>query len=263
MIHDGFIFTRLEWIDPIQAKAYLGHSAGNRGMKAEKISAYARDMTAGRWIANGESLIFDEAGNLIDGHHRLQACILSQTAFRSVVVRGVPSESSKTIDMGANRSPADALAFYGYKNCAVLNSVVRVLMSLKNGRERSASPSMQEVLSFLEANPDLQEAANFGHASKFPKLQAMIGAIWFIARLQDREDDAAAFREVFKTGIPSRDGCPAHALRERILRGYPGGKHVTIREAQLLCVAAWEKFASGAVVRSLRAPSAFKITGYD
>lgn len=58
--------------DPDLAREYL----------PRVVTRYARDMAAGRWVMNGEPLILDPEGNLLDGRHRLAAVIEARVAVR-------------------------------------------------------------------------------------------------------------------------------------------------------------------------------------
>jgi len=101
--------SEVRTITPTVAESILATSNGNRTWKTAKLNSYARDMTAGNWTTNGEPIIIDVHGVLIDGHHRLTACIKSGVPFETLVVWGAPVDAQKTIDMGASRTAADVL----------------------------------------------------------------------------------------------------------------------------------------------------------
>lgn len=252
----------IETITPDLAAAYLTTSTGNRSLKAAKVQAYSRDMIAGDWQENGESIIFDGNGALIDGHHRLTACVKSDHSFRSAVVRGVASDAKKTIDMGSSRSVADALALHGHKHTNHMSAVISALFSLKNGRPRSANPTSTEVFDFIAAWPDIEAAATIAAGRYLPRAHAVCGAIWFVATINGERDKAEQFLEVLSSGIPSRPGCPAHALRERVLRDMVLNRPMSLPDLQRTVVFAWEKFRAGQSVKKIKAPKAYKITGW-
>ena len=257
-----FITTQIETISPALAASYLGRSAGNRTLKAQKVSAYARDMIAGNWQINGEPIIFDSNMTLIDGHHRLEACIGSGVTFSSIVTRGVPPESNLTIDMGASRSAADAMTFMGYKNAYVVQSIARVLMSLETGIVRSVNPSTQEIFEYVNRIPEMQEAASFAAGKPFPKCGALIGAIYVVASRLGILQDAIDFSEAMKTGVPHYPGCAAHKLRETLLQARVRGQSITPKETALMFVSAWEKFVKRVPVQVLRQAQTFTVRGW-
>jgi hypothetical protein len=66
------ISSELVEITPAMAREWLEKNIeNNRGVGAQVVDAYARDMLAGKWYIPGDPIRFDEDGNLIDGQHRL------------------------------------------------------------------------------------------------------------------------------------------------------------------------------------------------
>lgn len=256
------ITATIETITPAIAADYLSNSGGNRGLKQAKILSLKRDMAGGRFVANGESIIFSDDGMLIDGHHRLSACRDSGVIIQSVVVRGVSGRAKKTVDTGASRTVGDHLSMDGVKNSNNLSAVVNILLSLSYGRPRSANPSSSEVYEFITQYPAIHDAATFASTKAYSRLSNILGAIYFVADRNGEAFKAQAFKRVFATGIPDYEGCPAHLLRERLNAEAIRGKKTTIAETQRLAIAAWEKFRLGQPARVLKTPAAFKITGW-
>jgi hypothetical protein len=262
MKQTNLITTQIETISPALAASYLRRSAGNRALKVQKVQAYARDMVAGKWQVNGEPIIFDTNMTLIDGHHRLEACIGSGMPFSSIVTRGVPPGSNLTIDMGASRSAADAMTFMGYKNAYNVQAIARILMSLETGVVRSVNPSTQEIFEYVSRIPEMHDAAAFSAGKPFPKCGALLGAIHVVASRLGIQDEAIAFSEAMKTGVPHYPGCAAHKLRETLLQARVRGQTFTPKETALMFVAAWEKFVKRVPVQILRQAQTFTVRGW-
>lgn len=252
----------VETITPAIAAEYLASSAGNRNLKRAKILSLKRDMQAGRFVANGESIIFSDDGALIDGHHRLTACKESGSDIHSVVVRGVNATAKKTVDTGASRTVGDHLQLDGVKNANNVGAIINLLLSLSAGRPRSANPSSSEVYDFIEQYPAVHDAASFSSARAYARLSTVFGVIYFVAERNGEAWKAQAFKRVFATGIPDYPGCPAHLLRERLNAEAIRGKKTTVSDTQRLAFAAWEKFRLKQPARVLKAPATFKITGW-
>lgn len=246
---------------PELAQALLDTSRGNRSLKVAKISSLQRDMESGRFTLNGESVIVSERGRLMDGHHRLSACVKSGATFQTILVRGIKEDTGKTQDTGASRTVADHLSLSGVKNANNLSAVVSCIMSMQNGRPRSANPSSTEVFDFVSRNPAIHDAASFAATKAFPRAANILGAIYFVADAMGEADKAMRFRDVFASGIPAYKGCPAHLLRERLNRHAIRGEKIPIQMTQRLFVAAWEKFRKGDTAKSIKAPADYKITG--
>ena len=56
------------------ALGWLKRNDANRPFSRDSARLLAAEMDHGYWRENGESIIFDTAGVLIDGQHRLQPC---------------------------------------------------------------------------------------------------------------------------------------------------------------------------------------------
>lgn len=64
-------------IEPHLAESWLTKNVKNRNLTDRIAKKYARDMASGKWKTTGDPIRFDVDGNLIDGQHRLQACVLA------------------------------------------------------------------------------------------------------------------------------------------------------------------------------------------
>ena len=96
----------MEVIDPIKAKKYLERNIANRPPNKLKIQQYADDMLKNHWTESETNICFDTNGNLLNGQHRLMACILSGVKFTSSVRRNMDSSAFKNMDTGLPRSMA-------------------------------------------------------------------------------------------------------------------------------------------------------------
>ena len=88
-------------ITPAMAQEWAGLNTRNRPVRYTKVAQFARDMTAGKWMLNGETIKIASDGTILDGQHRLYACIQAEVPFETVVIRGLPMEAQDTIDTGA------------------------------------------------------------------------------------------------------------------------------------------------------------------
>jgi hypothetical protein len=118
-------------ITPEIAEAWLTQNNNNRPISAATIRKYARDMRADKWLFTGDAIRFDKNRVLIDGQHRLMACIAAETPFRSLVVYGVEPDAKSVIDGALMRRPSDVLAMDGYHNVLTLASAARWLALAK------------------------------------------------------------------------------------------------------------------------------------
>jgi len=147
------IQVQVETITPDVAAELLGKSEKfkNRTIRKQHVARLARDMQNGAWQLNGESIKINDAGEAIDGQHRLRACIIAGVPFDTTIARGVPSSAYKTIDHGTPRKFKDTLTIQGYRysvNLAAATSSVWNITkgSLTSGSLRPTDTELSEVL---------------------------------------------------------------------------------------------------------------------
>ncbi len=199
-----------ETITPAIAAQYLKKSTGNRNLRTGAIAQLAADMTHGRFLDNGQTIRFSNTGRLMDGHHRLSACVMADTSFKSIVVRGVAEEAATTIDTGVSRSTADHLKFRGeaqyVKASAAISSALNIL-----------SPQIMKLTVDLydRSLSTLGEAHKFATASLFNTSffpSPVIGA-FIVAHRADPE-------RVEKFAIEVRDGGASRGSSAAVLRDF-------------------------------------------
>ena len=134
----------IEEITPEIAEQYLKNNyKNNRPLKQVSVSQFASDMSDGSFILNPSApLIFSKSGELIDGQHRLRACVQSGCSFKSFVVRGADEKTYEVIDIGNPRSVSDIV---GGEYKVELQSLARATLATKNGTS-GISMSMRGVL---------------------------------------------------------------------------------------------------------------------
>lgn len=149
--------TTIETISPDTAKLYLGNNLTNRSVRFRVLNRYASQMKSGQWLLSGDSIKFGETGRLIDGQHRLMACVQSGQAFQTVVVRGVPDERQVfgVIDCGSSRSAGDTLQLNGITNSNNVAAAARVAIQCKAGKPFRLDVTNNQVLAFVESNPSI------------------------------------------------------------------------------------------------------------
>jgi len=136
-------------ITPEVAANYLKFNTKNRKDKAKHINFLANQMISGDFLENGESIVFDFNGALLDGQHRLKAIIKSGLSYNIPIVRGAKPLSLATYDTGKNRSASDILDLNGFKYSGHLSILIKSINSYSlKGRKNSefASKSREEGL---------------------------------------------------------------------------------------------------------------------
>jgi len=147
-----------EIITPKQAEKYLEKNIeNNRPILDRHVAVLARDMKAGNWVQNGETIKFNGTGALLDGQHRLWACIEAQVPFTTAVARGVPS--LEEVDRGRSRAMSHILAMRQVKNAIKVSVAIRTIWRWENTNWRASQiiPSTRESLELLDSYPVIEE----------------------------------------------------------------------------------------------------------
>lgn len=122
-ISDHGLVIKVCEITPEDAAKILSDNTNKKSGKIENyrnltpatFKSYKSQMEDGVWFLNSHTIAFDTKGKLVDGQHRLSACVASGRPFKSIIVEGVKSSVVKTIDGGKPRVLADHLKYEGGK----------------------------------------------------------------------------------------------------------------------------------------------------
>jgi len=165
--HNATISFSVETITPEEARKYLearpkGYEPDHKRPLTETraIASYAEAMRAGGWIMNGMPVIFDQDGHLVDGGARLEACILADAPFETLVARNVQSDSLHTIDQHRRRSYTGVLEARGVRNAGAVMRTMSKLIRIENGilGKQNLPISWSRYDRVFFANPELIEA---------------------------------------------------------------------------------------------------------
>lgn len=220
------VHIEVTMVTPDIANAWLDKNSKNRKLTEHTVKKYVSDMKRGAWRLSGDAIRFSRDGTLLDGQHRLVACIRAGVPFETLVVYGLDDDARDVMDTGKSRTIADVLEFHGITNSRRVSSAVRQLIVYRDGyaTSRSASISHSEVMTALYAHPNITKSvAVSGNVIQRLPL-AGIGFLHYSASFFAGQKEAAdAMIDVLRTGVPSYDGDAMHAFRERLLRRHAEG----------------------------------------
>jgi hypothetical protein len=160
-------------ITPAIAQRMLSRNKRNRPLSETHVKNLSDSFLAGDMILNGETIIFDIDEYLLNGQHRLQACIETKTPWDSIVIRGIDPEAFKTLDSGRKRSTADTLTMQGESHAANIASAAQALIAFVDfggavrhttTHARKATPAAVERV--LAAHPRLRQSVYAMRKSK-------------------------------------------------------------------------------------------------
>jgi len=124
---DSIVRAGVAEITPELAKELLANSNhGNRPLKKAHIKMLTSSLKNDEWMLNGESITFSSSGRLLDGQHRLNACINSGKSFQTIVITGIEDESAfGTIDIGKPRSVTDLMDLQGLPKAPLFSAIAK------------------------------------------------------------------------------------------------------------------------------------------
>ncbi len=217
----------VEEVTPDIARGWITDEVNciNRNLVTKKVTQYARDMEEGRWQFNNDAICFSPDGKLMNGQHRLHACVLSGKSFSSVIIRNMSRKSQRVMDQHAVRSVCGMLQnvcrIDGHMRSARLGGALRSLLNIKYASQayNCYRPSAAEQIELLGKHPLLEDSVTKVDKTCKGVSSSLLAAIHYCAtHLLDEGDKADAFIEVFGTGIPAYRNDPAHALRENSIK---------------------------------------------
>lgn len=241
-------------VTPTLAQRWLDTNRdNNRKPKSSKVSAYARDIKAGRWLATGEAIKFDTSGRLMDGQNRLLAVIEADTAVTFSVFYDLDPASMLVMDTGAARSFGDSLAVnYGTPNKYQVGSIVRWVLGTElnvwRGTGGGFNPTHAELALRYDRSP-LQFDAS-GARGRDVQLAGLgvasaAGTAHFLFDQLDAEKTKVFF-DALITGVNLPAGHPALSLNKRLTRSRYDG--LTRQDQLSLFIRAWNAFRADTTI---------------
>lgn len=234
-----------EFVTPETAAEWLlDHNKNNRKIRATRVTAYARDMRSGDWMATHEAIAFNCDGTLIDGQHRLEAVIESGIPGWFLVFHGVPKAVARVIDSNATRSASDALKIVHGKDATARDVTVAKII-YRGGRNKMYAPTRSEA---LEMYSKYESAVNtvssmFEGPSTHIAISPVMGVIGRALLSGVSETKLRKFASVLVSGVSEE---PKDAwivkLRDRLLAPQRTGNHrhrATIYDVTAFALRAW------------------------
>ncbi|TXH53753.1 MAG: hypothetical protein E6Q97_12285 [Desulfurellales bacterium] len=242
----------IEEITPDRARELLGSNEHNRHIRSRKVDQYDNDMRNGEWRMTGEPISITVDGHLINGQHRLLACIQAEVAFVTAVAYGLDPDAMVSMDTGAKRNLADLLTLNGYTSASSLGAAINNALRWKHGSVFSTwTPTHAEALRWLK-DPENETitmwVTRWTETARAPMSLRRAIAIPFMHFVSTGSDDATInefFSRLINQEFQGTDD-PIRALR-RVLENYAMRSHVrTPWNVQLaLVIKAWNAYVTG------------------
>lgn len=248
-------------ITPEMAECMLKFNDNNRSLRTNHVNQLAEEMKGGRWKPNGESIKMSE-DRLLDGQHRLKACIQAATPFESVVVTGLNESTFDTIDVGKSRTHRDTLSVLGEKNVGLLAQSLLFIRGYIHGVSNQVPPTSIsrpkvtniELQALLDSNPKIRDSVEWAKERKSFIKPLHLSVCHYIFSDVDK-DDCDKFMHKLITGANLEAGDPVLVVRESYVKN---AVHVP-KSGQQACrwttlaflVKGWNAFREGKKVKNI------------
>lgn len=252
--------TEVRNITPKIAEQLLDLNKLNRRIKESTISAYVKQMKAGKWRLTGESIKISNSKILLDGQHRLLAVVRSGATVPMLVISELEDEIFNVLDTGSLRTAGDVLSIAGIESPALSAASARFVLNYNKGCYTSKSnnkadkPTNSEIQSFVEANPEIIEYADyiFKNAKKFKLLGTSVLAGMYFILSKISVTDSEKYMQKLIFGIDLQENCPIRLYRERLIRDQINKSKLPMKEKVSLMVNSWNHFRKDTSVKQLR-----------
>jgi hypothetical protein len=196
---------------------------------------------------------------VLDGQHRLWACILADEPFLTILIQGVGDDAFTTHGDQLARTGSDLFAYYGVKNSKIVAPAMTLLYihlnrddlaSINNGSK--ASPSQDEIYDlFCDGHQRMEDVA--GQCVVFRDLLSPSVAAFFRYVFGGiDEEKAAAFFEQLLYGAGPNPTLPIYHLRRRLEADRARKAKLPRIEKMAIIIKAWNLHVAGAQCKSLR-----------
>lgn len=242
-------------ITPKKAREYLTRNVSNRPLGIKWVQQLADIMLAGEWRLNGEAVKFNGNGDLIDGQHRLSACVKAEKPFESYVVVGLDHDAFDTLDRGKIRTNGDILARRGEKYCKHLAGTLHHVWRFESGNYSEAKSvrfRTSQMDDILTRHPGLRDCVQeaFSTTNKLIPI-SLAAALMYLTRQSDK-----AIADKFWSGLLGGEGLkrnmPEYWLRQRLIENLSSTATLPRDVIAALCIKAWNFAKSGKECKNLK-----------
>lgn len=169
-------------VTPELASDFLAKNKRNRPLRKSRVERYARDMIAGRWQLNGETVIVSDEDNLLNGQHRLEAVVKAGVPVWMMITTGVPEAAFSTMDAGLARTAGDVLGMKGIANFNQVAATTRICLNYKDGMSLNAARTNLEIEDAIDLHPEIEEFVSSHNKIYNMSHSSVVVAICYLAQ---------------------------------------------------------------------------------
>ena len=237
------------FVTPELAAEWLANNVSNRKLIPNHVSTLEAVLLRGEWALNGETLKFSATGRLLDGQHRLTACVKSGVGFWTYVVHGLDNATFDTIDTNARpRKASDILSINGKVSAHSLAACVKSLWVFSQTGQFydggcSAGFSPRICVEVLDRRPCVEHFVQSTHNNRVFGSASLLASLAYLFSCVD-DSLSSDFVSVMNDG--SRDlARPFNVLREALIARRMSSVRVGNRPLAFMAIRSWNSELSG------------------
>lgn len=241
--------TALKIITPAWAKSVLeNNNTLNRPISEVRVASIARDIRSGAYLLTHQGVAFDVENTLLDGQHRLAACVLANMPIKCNVSTGLPVTQEangvnvntfECIDSGKTRSAGQMLQMAGYTNGNHVAAAAKaaVLFAARTPDNIGVSTSqVRKAMALLGSN--LVKSVEIGRAGKIIRPPSWCVGVVACYRTREPEHADQFLRDIVDVTAPV--GTAARLLANQLSSSKrTGGGSATVRSFPIVTTALW------------------------
>lgn len=238
-------FAEIIFITPTVASVMLERNPVNRPLSKQNTLHLTSDVANGKFIFNGQSIVFSSSGILNDGQHRLSAVVATGKSIETVVVFGAPEEARFFTDLGKSKTASNLLHMKGRRYTHALAAAINYYLQWQQAGfiaygGGSQVPSKADILKAADELRGFDASVEFTCDSmKTIRSHAVVAFCHFVFKKRSGSENADVFISRLIEGDDPRRGNPIHYCRNRLLgmdRGYTANNRI---EVIFKCWNAW------------------------
>ena len=254
--------TEVTIITPDYARHILeNYNPKNRALKQKHVDDLAMEMTNKEWMLNGQTIIFSKNGMLLDGQHRLSACVKSGCSFETAVSYNVEENTFGKIDgLSVPRTTADVLSIENIPNYCEVAAIAKIIQKweyLKNDEKHLVLTctkfNKSDVTEFCLKRNDFDNSALVAKQGKKLLKPSLFGACHYICSSINQFQADLFFKSLCDLNLAIKLQ-QALFLRDRLLTIRSEQRTLSFKEIEImaLIIKSWNAYREGRELKLLR-----------
>jgi hypothetical protein len=272
------VSVRFEEITPELATKYRALvPERQRALSEESSDQYSGDMAGLDWEFDGNTIVFNALGELVNGQHRMKAIEDSGIPQVMLVVRGVTLSAIEVMDTNRIRSFADMLRMRGVPNHPAVSALTKRILHWQRGNYATRGvPRVEDAAyvyttqsnkvlwkTFRQYEKDIHlavvEGAGVIRRGRFVKNTAppsIVHFAWLLLRRIDLDSAESFFHELSEGPASNDHAYPIRRLQLKLqTKPAPGDEGIPDWVWLHYFCQAWNAWLDGRSVGNLRRPS--------